>query len=124
MTCQGTASLLRFLLRLQPSQSRSLRVGDDIDPLRVWRRLRVVVIVPVPPLVRRSLRVTRRRVLPCFLPSQSRHVEVAPRTPQRLVPAAVDEVSAEHFLSVANERVRPVPLIHAEVFIEAVRDGV
>ena len=55
-----------------------------------------VFVVPVPPLVRRGLRVALRRVLPLLLAPERSHVEVAPGAPHRLVAAAVDEVGAEH----------------------------
>src|ERR1700691_1218238 len=80
----------------------------------------VVVVVPVPPLVRRGLRVTLWRVLPHLLTAEWREVEVAPCTSHRLVPAVVDEVCAEHFITVAEEHVVAVPLVDAEVFVEAV----
>jgi hypothetical protein len=53
--------------------------------------------------------------------ARARHVEVAPGAPHRLVAAAVDEVGAEHAVAVAEERVRAVPLVHAEVGVEARR---
>ena len=56
--------------------------------------------------------------------SKRRHIEVAPNCAHRLVAAAVDEVSPEHALAVADERVVAVPSIDAEVGIEAVGDGV
>ena len=84
----------------------------------------VWVAVPVPPLVRRGLRVTLRRVFPSFLTPERRDVEIAPSGPHRLVAAVVDEVGAEHSLAVAEEHVVAVPLIHAEVGVEAVGDRV
>src|SRR5262245_4571749 len=54
----------RFRLFGAPSGCRCLRVGYYIDPLRVRRGLGLVVVMPVPPLVRRRLRVACRRVLP------------------------------------------------------------
>src|SRR5579862_2927335 len=41
-----------------PSSSGSLRVGYNIHPLRVRRGLGIIVVVPVPPLVRRGLGIT------------------------------------------------------------------
>src|SRR5229473_6907900 len=61
------------------------------DPLRVRRGLGVVVVVPVPPFVRRGLGVTLWRVLPGLLTTERRHIEVAPGGSHRLVAAAVDE---------------------------------
>src|SRR5215813_5928052 len=100
------------------------RVGYYVDPLLVRRGLRVVVVVPVPPLVRRRLRVALRRVLPLFLTPERGHIKVAPNGPHRLVATAVDEISAEYFVTIANERVMAMPLVHAEVFVEAIGDGV
>src|SRR6266542_6820323 len=89
----------------------------DALPISVW------FVVPDPPLVRRGLGVALRRVLPLLLAPERSHVEVAPGAPHRLVAAAVDEVGAEHAVTVADERVRAVPLVHAEVGVEAVRQG-
>src|SRR5271170_5470995 len=72
-------------------------------------RLGVVVVVPVPPLVRRGLGVTFRRVLPSLLPAERRDVEVAPGGPHRLVASLVDEVGAEHLLAFPDEHVVTVP---------------
>src|SRR5262249_61409492 len=74
----GRPSLARFLF-VAPSQGSSLRVGYDIDPLRVRRRLGVVVVVPVPPLIRRGLGVTLWGVLPSLLTAGRAAVAVAPR---------------------------------------------
>src|SRR5215471_3283204 len=84
----------------------------------------IVLVVPVPPAVRRGLRIALGRVLPVLLPSERGHVEVAPGAPQRLVAAVVDEVGAEHLVAVAEEHVRAVVLVHAEVGIEIVGNGV
>src|ERR1700737_560420 len=67
---------------------------DDARPL--GRRGVAVCVVPVPPLVRRRLRVALRRVLPLLLAAERSDVEVAPGAPHRLVAAVVDEVGAEH----------------------------
>ena len=56
------------------------RVGH-FDPRRVRRRLGVVGVVPVPPLVRRGLGVTLRRVLPRLVSAEGRDVEIAPVVP-------------------------------------------
>src|SRR6266404_6314420 len=93
-------------------------------PSPVRRGLGRVLVVPVPPLVRRGLRVALRRVFPGLLASERRRIEVAPGAPHRLVAAAVDEVGAEHLVTVVEEHVVAVPLVHAEVEVEAVRDGV
>src|SRR5262249_1954390 len=86
--------------------------------------LGVVVVVPVPPPVRRGLGVTLWRVFPNLLTAERRDVEVAPGGPHRLVAALVDEVCAEHLVAVADEYVVAVPLVHTEVFVEAVSHGV
>ena len=95
-----------------------------LDPLRVGRGFGDIALVPVPPLVGSALGVALRRVLPLLLTPERRHVEVAPDCAHRLVAAGVDEVGAEHALAVADERVVAVPLIHPEVGVEAVGDGV
>src|SRR5215510_6703484 len=92
----GRPSLARFGLFVAPSGGGSIRVDYDIDPLRVRRWLGVVVVMPVPPLVRRGLGVTLWRVLPSLLTAQRRDIEVAPSTPHRLVAAVVNEICAEH----------------------------
>src|SRR5438876_8359431 len=81
-------------------------------------------VVPDPPLVRRSLGIALRRVLPFLLAPERGDVEVVPSVPHLLVAAFVDEVGAEHIVAVPNERVRAVPLVHSEVLIEVVRYGV
>src|SRR2546423_183991 len=53
----GRPSLVRFRLCLALSGG-FLRVVCYVDPLRVRRGLGLVVVVPVPPLVRWGLRVT------------------------------------------------------------------
>src|SRR5262249_61978376 len=111
-------------LFLAPSQGGSLRVGYDIYPLRVRRGLGVIIVVPVPPRVRRGLGVTLWRVLPSLLTAKRRDVEIAPNGPHRLVAAVVDEVCAEHSLTIAQEHVVPVPFIDAEVLVEAPGDGI
>src|SRR5207247_9681059 len=81
-------------------------------------------VLPEPALVRGSLGVALRRVLPLLLAPERSHIEVAPSAPHRLVAAVVDEVGAEHAVGLADERVRAVPLVNAEVGVEVVRDGV
>src|ERR1700729_590980 len=80
--------------------------------------------VRVPPPVGRSLRVALGRVLPFLLAPERGEVEVAPRAPERLVAAVVDEVRAEDLLAVAEEGIGAMPLVHAEVGVEIVRDRV
>src|SRR4030095_16427440 len=88
------------------------------------RRRVAIFVVPVPPLVRRGLRIALRRILPLLLAPKRSHIEVTPRITHRLVAAAVDEVGAEDFISVVDERVMAVPLVHAEVFVEVVGNRV
>src|SRR5690242_6733873 len=83
-----------------------------------------VLIVPPPPLVWRRLRVSLRRVFPLLLTPEGSDVEVVPSIPELLVTTTVDEVGAEYAVAIAYERIRAVPFIHAEVPVEAVRDGV
>src|SRR5580704_4952210 len=116
-------SLARFRLCVWISEGGFPRVGH-LDPLRVRRGPCVVVVMPVPPLVRRSLGVTLWRVFPNLLPTERGEVEVAPGSPHRLVAAVVDEVCAEYPVAVAEEYVVAVPFIDAEVSVEAVGDGV
>src|SRR5580765_5921594 len=84
-------------------------------PASCGRRVRVVV---VPPPIRWGLRVALGRVLPLLLATQRRDVEVVPRVPHLLVPAGIDEVGAEDPTVLANECVRSVPLVDAEVLVE------
>src|SRR5829696_3249737 len=91
---------------------------------RARSRAFTVGIVVVPPLVGRRLRVPGRRVLPLLLPAERRQVEVGPGAPHRLVTAAVDEVGAENPVVLADERVRAVPFVDAEVLVEVVSDRV
>src|ERR1700678_1157882 len=95
-----------------------------LDRLRVNWSTGCVFVVPVPPLIRWCLWVTRGRVLPLLLAAERSHVEVVPGAPRRLVATAVDEVSAEHAVAIAEKYVVTVPFIDAEVRIEAVEDGV
>src|SRR5271166_667770 len=105
------------------SGTRPLRLRN-LDPFWVGRGFRGVVVVPVPPFVRRGLGVALRRVLPNLLSAKRCDVEVAPGGPYGLIAAVVDEIGAEHVRAVAEEHVMAVPLIHAEVGVEVVGDGV
>src|SRR4029453_17042254 len=118
-TTVASASVAAALDRLTQKNEAAI---DDARPL--GRRGVVVLVVPVPPLVRRGLRVALRRVLPVLLASECRDVEIVPGTAHLLVAAVVDEVGAEHLFAVADEGVRAVPLVHAEIFVEAVGDAV
>ncbi len=115
-----------------PPLSNGSRVSSTGTPVRCAitcrrrrrRRRRCRVVVPVPPRVRRRLGVPLRGVLPLLLAPEGGDVEVAPGAPHGLVAAGVDEVRAEHAVVVADEGVGAVPLVHAEVGVEAVRQGV
>src|SRR5215213_4282204 len=80
--------------------------------------------MPVPPFVRRRLRITLRRVFPLLLPPERSYVEVVPSVPHLLIAAIIDEVGSKNPLAVADECIRAVPLVHAKVFVEAVCNGV
>src|ERR1700689_31601 len=75
--------------------------------------LLAVLVVEVPPLVGRSLRIALGRVLPLLLAAERGHIQVAPGTAHRLVAAVVDEVGTEDLLVVAVEGVGAVPFVHA-----------
>src|SRR6202034_1837251 len=91
----------------------------NLDPFSGRRRLGVIVM-PVPPLVGWTLGIAGGRVLPRLLATERRRVEVTPGGAHRLVAAPVDKVGAKHPLALAKEHVMAVPLIHAEVGVEAV----
>src|ERR671914_1727893 len=93
-------------------------------PRCVRSRVLPVLVVVVPPLVRRGLRVALGRILPLLLASERRDVEVCPGGAHRLVAALVDEAGAEDPVAVADEGVGSVPLVHAEVLVELVSDRV
>src|SRR6185369_11853271 len=115
--------LTDFLLSIARSEGGFSSAGH-LDPLRIGRGLGIVVVVPVPPLVWRRLRVTLWRILPSFLTAKRGNIEVAPDGPHGLVSAIVNEICAEHLLAVAEEHVVPVPFIDSKVFVEAVENGV
>jgi hypothetical protein len=59
------------------------------------------------------------------LSPKGRHVEETPGVHKRLIAPVVDEIGTEDLVvAVADERVRAVPLVAAEVFVEIVGDGV
>src|SRR5882757_7705964 len=105
-------------------RQRHQRRVHHLAPPLVARGVGGVTVVPVPPFVRWGLRIALRGVLPLFLAPERSHVEIAPGAPHRLVAAVVDEVGTEKFVAVAEKHVGAVPLVHAEVSVEAVRDGV
>src|SRR3954452_9624399 len=120
----GSSFLARLRLFLAPTHGRPLRVGQDIDPLWVRSGLSVVIVVPVPPFVRRGLRITLWRILPSLLTAERSDVEVAPDCSHRLVAAVINEVCVEHPVVVAEEHVVAVPFIYAKVLVETVSHGV
>src|SRR5580658_4576898 len=75
----------------------------------------VVLVVPVPPVVRCGLRIALGRVFPVFLAPERGHVEVAPGAPEGLVTTVVEEIGTEYLVAVADERVRAVIFVDAEV---------
>src|ERR687895_2153069 len=84
----------------------------------------LVLVVVVPPLVWRGLRVALRRVLPLLLAAQRGDVEVGPGAAHPLVAPGVDEVGSEHLVAVADEGVGAVPVAHPEVGVEVVRNRI
>src|SRR5215218_2761938 len=147
MTRRPTAIRPRTTLRRSPSQPRwpsgsppssSVR-GQVLNPLarrplivRVVRirltepprrRLRAVLVMPVPPLIGRGLRIPLRRVFPFLLAPKGGHVEEAPGIHEHFVAAVVDEVGAvDMTVVVADERVGAMPFVDAEVFVKVVGD--
>src|SRR5260370_21926375 len=117
-SCVGARSVTPACGRSSPSPYRAFGSGftaprgvHRLAPSPVRRGLfGRVLVVPVPPLVGRGLRVAFRRVLPGLLASERGRIEVAPGAPPPLVAAAVDEVGAEHLVAVAEEHVVAVPL--------------
>src|SRR5918912_480656 len=83
-----------------------------------------VGVVVVPPHVGRRLRVVLGRVLPVLLAAERGHVQVAPSGAHSLVAAAVDEIGAVDLVTLADERVVPVPLVDPEVLVPVVGDRV
>src|SRR5438067_7977524 len=100
------------------AESAELHQAGSILICFVW------FVVPDPPLVRRSLGVALRRVLPLLLAPERSDIEVVPSVPHLLIATLIDEVGAEHAVAIPDERVRAVPLVHAEVLVEVVRYGV
>src|SRR6266513_3888402 len=104
-----------------PAVNRSARLARQAGPIGIRA---VWFVVPDPPLVRRGLGIVLRRVLPLLLTPERSDIEVVPGVSHLLVAAVVDEVGAEQAVAVADERVRAMPLLHAEVGVELVRHGV
>src|SRR5688572_4320611 len=113
---------MSFILIASDRRSKSALNSDSIEAMA--SRGRAVGVVVVPPLVRRRLRVALWRVFPLLLAAEGSDVEVRPRAPHRLIAAAVDEVGAEHVRALTDERIRTVPLVHAEVGVEVVGERV
>src|SRR5689334_9962156 len=103
---------------------RGLPGVRDLDPFRVGRGFSSVVVVPVPPLIRRCLWIALGRVLPDLLAAKRGDIEVTPRGPHGLVASIVNEVGAEHLVAIADEHVMAVPFIDAEIGVKAVRDRI
>src|SRR5262249_23109159 len=118
-----------FMWRRRPSGGGPRSGVGWVEVVFAWvapplGRLVAVFVVPVPPRVRWGLGVALGRVLPFLLTPERCHVEVTPGAPQRLIAAAVDEVGAGHAVAITDERVGAVPLVHTEVGVELVGDGV
>src|SRR5260370_42330658 len=88
-------SALSLFLLCRALPGGFLRIGDYVDPLRIRCCLVLIVVVPVPPLVRRCLRITLLRILPSLLTAERRDIEAAPARPPRRVAAGGDAVGAE-----------------------------
>src|ERR1700719_2881541 len=73
-----------------------LCVLHHFAPSRIDRGVRSVFIVPIPPLVRWSLGVALRRVLPLLLAPERSYIKIAPGAAHRFVTAVIDEVGAKH----------------------------
>src|SRR5262245_65557535 len=99
--------LARFRLCIALSVGGFSSVGR-LYPLRVRQGLGVVVVVPVPPLVRRGLGVALWRVFPLLLAPERRDVEIVPGASHLLVSAVVDDVGTEHLVAIADARVAVV----------------
>src|SRR5580693_6178406 len=82
----------------------------------------VVLVVPVPPVIRRGLRIALGRVFPVFLAPERGHVEVAPGAPEGLVAAVIDEVGSEYPVAIAEECVRAVIFVDTKVGLEPIGD--
>lgn len=88
------------------------------------RSLGIVVVVPVPPFVRRALGIAFWRVLPSFLASKRRNVEIAPDGPHRFIATPIPKVGAKNPLAVVDEHVVSMIFVDAEVLVYAVGDRV
>src|SRR5688500_5613303 len=99
-------------------------VTSIAHPSIIAVRLGVTGVVPDPPLVRRSLWIALGRVFPLFLSAERGEVEIVPGVAHLLIAAVLHEVRAEHAIVIADERVRAMPLSHAEIGIERVRQRV
>src|SRR5918994_1835956 len=111
----GARSRRRATRAAAPRRARVPRARSCVDA--------TVLVVEVPPLVRRRLRVALGRVLPLLLATERGDVEVGPRAAHGLVAAGINEVGAEDVVALADERVGAVPLAHAEVGVEVVGEG-
>src|SRR5262249_37045770 len=115
------ATLLELSRARRPLVVGVVRVGvAEPPPRRVLR----VGVVPAPPLIRWTLRIALRRILPILLAAKRGHIEEVPGVHKHLVAPAVDEVGAEHAVAVPDERVGAVPVLDAEILVEVVGHAV
>src|SRR4051812_45973225 len=102
-------------MRSSPRLMRQLIPPGTAQETSVGRRAAgerltgAVLVVVIPPAVRRALRPARRRVLPFLLAAQRRAVEEAPDGADRLDPAAPGPVGLEGPVAVAQEDVEGEP---------------
>src|SRR3546814_14436974 len=112
-------SLFRSRARVLVPECRLSGVRH-LDPLLVGRCVCDIAVVPVPPLVGRSLRIALERVLPDLLPAQRRVVVVVPGPPHMLFPPDVAALGTHHnaAVAVAQARTRVVNVKSASVHEE------
>src|SRR6185295_12416339 len=72
--------------------------------------LALVLVVAPPPFVRRGLRPSFGRALPCLLPAVGREIQQRPHAAEPLHPARGGEIGAEHAGAVAQEDAEAVLL--------------
>src|SRR5215472_13256193 len=116
-------------LRGQRSCGGDARLSTSAAPADLFENsgrsfVAAVLIVPIPPLIRCCLRITFGRIFPFLLPSERCDVEIVPCASHLFVAAIIDEVRAKHAVAIADERIRTVPLVHAEVLVEVIRDRI
>src|SRR3954454_25250431 len=84
-----------------PSVPAAGCAGDLGEP--TLRRLLLVLVVPVPPHVRRGLGIALGPVLPLLLTTERGDGQVAPGRGERLVAAVGDEVGTDHVAVVITD---------------------